>query len=191
MPETQDDMGSTSDNSAGDWKTADVRKDSNEAGTSADAKTDEVELQDHDRARRDAAVGRRQFPRLGMDALLHESRPPSDDRNEDGSYAFYKVYKRRFFGLFQLTLLNVAVSWQVSSCDLSSHAFQSTTTTTGWSVCRSPVHGGVAASASLVEPSVTVQLRSSCHYATWTDGWQWCDGCWTVRVSTTVRIRRG
>jgi hypothetical protein len=26
----------------------------------------------------------------------------------------YKVYKRRFFGLFQLVLLNIVISWDVS-----------------------------------------------------------------------------
>jgi hypothetical protein len=28
----------------------------------------------------------------------------------------YKVYKRRWFGLFQLALLNIIVSWDVSNC---------------------------------------------------------------------------
>jgi hypothetical protein len=30
--------------------------------------------------------------------------------------ATYKVYKRRWFGLFQLALLNIIVSWDVSNC---------------------------------------------------------------------------
>ena len=30
----------------------------------------------------------------------------------------YKVYKRRFFGLFQLALLNIIVSWDASSFSL-------------------------------------------------------------------------
>ncbi len=30
--------------------------------------------------------------------------------------ATYKVYRRRWFGLFQLALLNIIVSWDVSSC---------------------------------------------------------------------------
>jgi hypothetical protein len=31
-------------------------------------------------------------------------------------HAEYRVYKRRFFGLFQLVLLNIIVSWDVSCC---------------------------------------------------------------------------
>lgn len=33
--------------------------------------------------------------------------------------ATYKVYKRRWFGLFQLALLNIIVSWDVSNCFIS------------------------------------------------------------------------
>lgn len=34
--------------------------------------------------------------------------------NGDRGVVVYKVYKRRWFGLFQLTLLNIIVSWDVS-----------------------------------------------------------------------------
>lgn len=38
--------------------------------------------------------------------------------NGDAAYGAttYKVYKRRWFGLFQLALLNIIVSWDVSNC---------------------------------------------------------------------------
>jgi len=32
-----------------------------------------------------------------------------------GGHRRYRVYKRRWFGLFQLTLLNIIVSWDVSA----------------------------------------------------------------------------
>jgi hypothetical protein len=35
--------------------------------------------------------------------------------HRDGAIT-YKVYKRRWFGLFQLALLNIIVSWDVSNC---------------------------------------------------------------------------
>lgn len=39
-----------------------------------------------------------------------------DGRDAEGDgRVVYKVYKRRFFGLFQLALLNVIVSWDVST----------------------------------------------------------------------------
>lgn len=44
---------------------------------------------------------------------------PSDEGRENGAAAEevqeYKVYKRRWFGLVQLTLLNIIVSWDVST----------------------------------------------------------------------------
>lgn len=42
---------------------------------------------------------------------------PRDTDNasiENGDSVAYKVYKRRWFGLLQLTLLNIIVSWDVS-----------------------------------------------------------------------------
>ncbi|KAF3761324.1 MFS general substrate transporter [Cryphonectria parasitica EP155] len=104
-------MGSTSEKSAGDREESPLRINSSGPGTCDDDKVDEVELQDLDRKREEAGGGRRQFPRLGLDALVHESRP-SGEPNEDGTYQFYKVYKRRWFGLVQLTLLNIVVSWE-------------------------------------------------------------------------------
>lgn len=39
------------------------------------------------------------------------------DRGDDGAgTVVYKVYKRRWFGLLQLTLINILVSWDVSRC---------------------------------------------------------------------------
>lgn len=37
---------------------------------------------------------------------------------DDGAGVVYKVYKRRWFGLVQLTLLNIIVSWDVSCAAL-------------------------------------------------------------------------
>jgi hypothetical protein len=34
----------------------------------------------------------------------------------EGDVHEYKVYKRRWFGLVQLTLLNIIISWDVSTC---------------------------------------------------------------------------
>jgi hypothetical protein len=66
----------------------------------------DVELTDSNRARE-------QWPRFGADALIGESR-----HHGDGSTGvFYRVYKRRWFGLIQLTLLNIIVSWDVSVID--------------------------------------------------------------------------
>lgn len=61
--------------------------------------------------------GFRQFPRIGWDALIHDGRRPEvPDTAGDGSgtVEFYQVYKRRWFGLAQLTLLNIIISWEVS-----------------------------------------------------------------------------
>lgn len=98
-----------------------MRINSNEPGGGSDSgKGEDVELQDRTPPSKNAASssggiggGRRQFPRLGLDALIHESRPP-DNGVADGAFPFYKVYKRRWFGLVQLTLLNILVSWEVS-----------------------------------------------------------------------------
>lgn len=75
---------------------------------------DEVEVSDQDRPppRKEKGSFFR-FPRLGLEVLLHESRD-SGEMNEDGTFRFYKVYKRRWFGLVELTLLNIVVSWDVS-----------------------------------------------------------------------------
>lgn len=78
------------------------------------SKSDDIELPDRSQGRSGKGFGGRRFPRLGLDALFHESRP-SQDLTEDGTVEFFKVYKRRWFGLVQLTLLNIVVSWDVSS----------------------------------------------------------------------------
>lgn len=77
------------------------------------SKSDDIELPDRTQGRPSKGPGGRRFPRLGLDALFHESRP-SQDLTEDGTVEFFKVYKRRWFGLVQLTLLNIVVSWDVS-----------------------------------------------------------------------------
>lgn len=56
---------------------------------------------------------RRLLPRR-LDALLHQEPRRSAEVDGDGAFPFYKVYKRRWFGLVQLTLLNIIVSWDVS-----------------------------------------------------------------------------
>lgn len=83
-------------------------------GLGSGSKSDDIELPDRSQERSNKGIGGRRFPRLGLDALFHESRP-SQDLTGDGTVEFYKVYKRRWFGLAQLTLLNIVVSWDVSS----------------------------------------------------------------------------
>lgn len=115
---------STPDN--GDWKGGHMRIDSNEARSEDLAKADEVDLDLPDtttppgtsaaaaaNANRSGSRNRNKFPRLGLDTLIHESRPEAH-AGEDGAFQFYKVYKRRWFGLAQLTLLNIIISWDVS-----------------------------------------------------------------------------
>lgn len=46
-------------------------------------------------------------PSAGALASRHETNPAA------GPAPVYRVYKRRFFGLFQLVLLNIIVSWDV------------------------------------------------------------------------------
>lgn len=106
-----------------------MRIDSNEPRSpvedTGNKKGDDVELQvrdqdtptDEDTVGGEGRSGRRkfQFPRLGLDALIHDGRP-EDNGVQDGSVVFYKVYKRRWFGLVELTLLSLLVSWEVSPC---------------------------------------------------------------------------
>lgn len=42
------------------------------------------------------------------------------DKRRSYSHAHFKVYKRRWFGLAQLVLLNIVVSWDVSTFSFSS-----------------------------------------------------------------------
>ena len=50
------------------------------------------------------------------------SEGPGDEARADATHETstteYRVYKRRFFGLFQLVLLNIIVSWDVSCCSV-------------------------------------------------------------------------
>lgn len=106
-------MGS-SDVIAGDWKEGHMRIESDPVVVrGSGSKSDDIELPDRTQDRPSKGPGGRRFPRLGLDALFHESRP-SQDLTEDGTVEFFKVYKRRWFGLVQLTLLNIVVSWDVS-----------------------------------------------------------------------------
>jgi len=55
------------------------------------------------------------------DIAYHDAQPAEGEgsRARDGNEVeavVYRVYKRRFIGLFQLVLLNVMVSWDVSTC---------------------------------------------------------------------------
>ncbi|KAL1875857.1 hypothetical protein Daus18300_003048 [Diaporthe australafricana] len=101
-----------SDAIIGDWKEGHLRIGSEPVvDGGSGSKSDDVELPDRTQGNRsDKGPGGRRFPRLGLDALFHESRP-SQDLNEDGTVEFFKVYKRRWLGLIQLTLLNIVVSW--------------------------------------------------------------------------------
>lgn len=113
----------TSEINAGDWKEGVVRMESDPdkpPRPSSISKADQVSAEVSDQARSTSRMGNsgpRRFPRIGLDALFHESRPsPGEEPNEDGSHPLYKVYKRRWFGVVQLTLLNIIVSWDVSLC---------------------------------------------------------------------------
>ncbi|KAK2599281.1 hypothetical protein N8I77_011051 [Diaporthe amygdali] len=100
-----------SDAIPGDWKEGHLRIGSEPViDRGSGSKSDDVELPDRTPDRSNKGPGGRRFPRLGLDALFHESRP-SQDLNGDGTVEFFKVYKRRWFGLVQLTLLNIVVSW--------------------------------------------------------------------------------
>lgn len=99
----------------GDLKGAHMRIDSDPVlgrGGSG-SKSDDADLPDQSQDRSAKGLAGRRFPRLGLDALFHESRP-SQELTGDGTVEFFKVYKRRWFGLIQLTLLNIVVSWDVS-----------------------------------------------------------------------------
>lgn len=88
-----------------------MRIESNErepTGSSDSGKAD-IELRDPKKTQ-GAAAGRQQF----SDALNEDDRSSGDEAIGDGTFQFYKVYKRRWFGLVQLTLLNIVVSWDVS-----------------------------------------------------------------------------
>lgn len=103
-----------SDAIVGDWKEGHMRIESDPVvDRGSGSKSDDIELPDRSQVRSSKGPGGRRFPRLGLDALFHESRP-SQDLTEDGTVEFFKVYKRRWFGLVQLTLLNIVVSWDVS-----------------------------------------------------------------------------
>jgi hypothetical protein len=68
-------------------------------------------LSSKDAAHRDQATSS-EIARLDSDAPIlqqHQQDPSQSDAGE------YRVYKRRWFGLFQLVLLNVIVSWDVRS----------------------------------------------------------------------------
>lgn len=58
------------------------------------------------------------------------------ERDSQGRPVIYKVYKRRWFGLVQLTLLNIIVSWDwLTFSPVASHAafyFRTTETTINW-----------------------------------------------------------
>jgi hypothetical protein len=53
-----------------------------------------------------------------LDANSSDTRAPQSEADasqpHNGAGVEYRVYKRRWFGLFQLVLLNIIVSWDVS-----------------------------------------------------------------------------
>ncbi|KAK7716091.1 hypothetical protein SLS64_003243 [Diaporthe eres] len=125
-----------SDAIVGDWKEGHMRIESDPVvDRGSGSKSDDIELPDRTQGRSSKGLGGRRFPRLGIDALFHESRP-SQDLTEDGTVEFFKVYKRRWFGLVQLTLLNIVVSWDwlTFSPVISSAAefFDTTESTVNW-----------------------------------------------------------
>jgi hypothetical protein len=54
------------------------------------------------------------------DATALNQRAAEETELGDVSTTTYKVYKRRWFGLVQIVLLNIVVSWDVSKCQLPS-----------------------------------------------------------------------
>ncbi|KAL8394678.1 hypothetical protein RB595_002573 [Gaeumannomyces hyphopodioides] len=88
----------------GRWKYEEVAPKKDPSG-GADAVDDAIELGERRGADDDGAPGK-----MGLGALLHESRHAAGGA-ADGSTVFWKVYKRRWFGVVQLTLLNAVVSW--------------------------------------------------------------------------------
>ncbi|KAL8418698.1 hypothetical protein RB594_002057 [Gaeumannomyces avenae] len=49
--------------------------------------------------------------KMSAGVLLHESQHAASGDGPDGSTVFWKVYRRRWFGVVQLVLLNIIVSW--------------------------------------------------------------------------------
>lgn len=145
------------------------------------SKSDDIELPDRTQGRSDKGPGGRRFPRLGFDALFHESRP-SQDLIGDGTVEFFKVYKRRWFGLVQLTLLNIVVSWDVSSIYSNNFA---AFICTGFFVWQDSLYC-LAQDASLKprDRCIFVRPQHMClMQCSWADEWR----C-TVPASRTIRL---
>lgn len=117
--------GTDQEGGGGDWKGGHMRIDSHEpeppSASSADSAkgADDIELRDRDDKAHQVAGGGRRRPNAFNDDEdddeEEEGGPPSrDEANGVVAFQFYKVYKRRWFGLVQLTLLNIIVSWDVS-----------------------------------------------------------------------------
>jgi FLVCR family MFS transporter 7 len=62
----------------------------------------------------DAHVGESSAAGEGQGEGNGRRRPWARRKQKSYSHVHYKVYKRRWFGLAQLVLLNVVVSWDVS-----------------------------------------------------------------------------
>ncbi|PSR76634.1 major facilitator superfamily domain-containing protein [Coniella lustricola] len=95
-------MGSNTEYDAGDWK-AKVPAEG-EVGSRDDIGV-ETTRDDLDSKAKDIKVD------SGRDELEPDS-PASDIQDEEATTETYKVYKRRWLGLVQLTLLNIVVSWE-------------------------------------------------------------------------------
>jgi FLVCR family MFS transporter 7 len=78
---------------------------SNDAMLKNAARTDEEAVESRPGESSAAAQG---------DEEAHVRRRPWTRKRKSYSHAHFKVYKRRWFGLAQLVLLNVVVSWDVS-----------------------------------------------------------------------------
>jgi len=52
-----------------------------------------------------------------QDGLIGDAPEGAEAHLSNTATRRYRVYKRRWFGLFQLTLLNIIVSWDVSAID--------------------------------------------------------------------------
>lgn len=128
MADVEDDVKPGTAPRATTWRDEDEKKSQDTiAKTNMSASTGYMELRSEEvprdgrgREKEDGAeVELRRSPSTVLGGPSTEA--PSDERRNNGDAVGevheYKVYKRRWFGLVQLTLLNIIVSWDVSSLD--------------------------------------------------------------------------
>ncbi|KAK4127221.1 MFS general substrate transporter [Parathielavia appendiculata] len=91
---------------------------------------------DHLSIEMDAVTGHATGPAPGPAGFASGPAEPGAAETAASAVSEYKVYKRRFFGLLQLTLLNIVVSWDwLTFAPVASHAaayFNTTETVVNW-----------------------------------------------------------